>query len=626
MYDNEVKSQKIQKEKKNRKKISLPTFRINVNFKSAFKKFGILALCVFVFIFISTKMSQNSEKKVFEKNFETLKTSAYKYFKENEKPEEINEEFNITLQDLIDEDLIKPLTDKKGNVCDSDSSTVTLTKKTNTKYDLVAHLDCNEKEEDKSFSLTYSNKNTSSTNKPSEGKTIYYKLQKEVTTDNFQYSCPDGYTLNGKYCYGKATTLTATPVAKYKTTSAKTTKATYKRPQDEYEYVEYIEMPTEVSYKCTDSKATLVGDKCILTKNAQMKEDTTYECSEGELEDKKCIITIAATKKDYDYVCPSGKLFNDTFCRLTRNYISSYSCPSDYPNRDGDRCYYSEKADRDWGEWHFSSRKTYTREMDDTDSKKYELVDSYEGTNGRTRYVYKVYTRSKGYICYENDNEDVELNGSRCYHYTNGYEDKDCPSGYDLSDDETECIKIINATKKKSKVSYVCPDEYKPYGSGENTTCKKYVDAKAIVSTKPVCSSGYNATQNADGSYSCTKEWDATKIDSTIDYVCPTGYEKKGSGTKTKCYKKTTNEGYYYCKNSEAKLENDQCIVEAKTELIGYKCPSGYDLNGDKCVKVLSGDKVKATKTNDPDIDITYKWSDKKSESGWTFTGETKEM
>jgi len=60
--------------------------------------------------------------------------------------------------------------------------------------------------------------------------------------------------------------------------------------------------------------------------------------------------------------------------------------------------------------------------------------------------------------------------------------------------------------------------------------------------------------------------------------------------------------------------------------LIGYKCPTGYDLTNNKCVKVLAGDKVKATKTNDPDIDVTYKWSDKKSEAGWTWTGETKEM
>jgi len=49
-------------------------------------------------------------------------------------------------------------------------------------------------------------------------------------------------------------------------------------------------------------------------------------------------------------------------------------------------------------------------------------------------------------------------------------------------------------------------------------------------------------------------------------------------------------------------------------------------LTNNKCVKVLAGDKVKATKTNDPDIDVTYKWSDKKSEAGWTWTGETKEM
>ena len=139
---------------------------------------------------MTTKLGQSGENKVFEKNLETMKTGAYKYFKENERPIEVNDEYHITLQDLIDEDFIEPLTDKKGNTCDTDASTLTLTKKTKTKYDLVAHLTCQDKEEDKSFSLTYSN-TTNSSNTTDDGKIIYYKLQKEVTTDNYQYSCPE---------------------------------------------------------------------------------------------------------------------------------------------------------------------------------------------------------------------------------------------------------------------------------------------------------------------------------------------------------------------------------------------------------------------------------------------------
>lgn len=629
MYDEELKTEDIKKEKKTKKewkKISLPTFRLNINFKAVWKKFGILVLAVFAFIFISTKLGQSSENKVFEKNLETVKTGAYKYFKENEKPSEIDEEYNITLQDLIDEDFIKPLTDKKGNLCDNDSSTVTLTKKTKTKYDLLVNLNCNEKEEDKSFSLTYSSSdNSNSSDKTEDGKTIYYKLQKEVTTDNYQYSCPNGYTLNGTYCYGASTTLTATPVAKYKTTPAKTSKATYKKPTEEYEYVEVVELKVDASYQCSDKNAVLKGDKCIITKDAKQVTDVSYSCTEGTLDGNKCIITKDAKQINYKYTCPSGKLVGDDQCRLTRDYYASYSCSSDYPYRNGDRCYYTEKAEREWLEWHFSSKKTYTREMDDTDSTKYELVDSYEGANGKTRYVYKVYTRSKGYVCYPNDNEDVELKGNRCYYYVDGYEDKRCPNGYDLSDDETECYKLVNATKKRTSITYTCPDGYSKSGSGKNTKCIKKIDANKASSIAATCDTGYTLTTENNKNI-CTKEITAIKVEESIEYVCPTGYEQKGTGINSKCYRKTTQEGYYYCKNPEAKLEEDKCIVDAKTELVGYKCPSGYDLNGDKCVKVLTGDKVKATKTNNPDIDVTYKWSDKKKESGWTWTGETKEM
>ena len=622
MYDEGMKPKLKQQKQESttKKKISLPNFSFHFNSSNVLKKIGILVLAVFAFIFITTKISQSGNKKVLDKNLETMKTSAYKYFKENSRPEEVNEEYQVSLQELIESDFIKPLTDKKGNACDSDASNVIIKKKSSTKYNLTASISCNNEEKEKNFNLTYANQSSSS-----NGKTVYYKLQKEVSSDNFTYSCPNGYVLNGTYCYSNATTLTATPIAKYTTTSAKTSKASYKKPSDEYEYVEPVEEVIEAGYTCTDKNATLVGDKCIVTKEPTWNEENVYSCSEGTLDGKKCVITTPAIKKDYKYICPNGKLIGEDQCELTRDYRSTYACPSDYPSRDNDRCYYTSRPEKDWGEWKYSSRQTFSREMDDTDSVMYEFVESYEASGGKTKFVYKKYIRSKEYYCDDIDGEDVELKGSRCYHYVSAFEDKMCPSGYSLNDEETECVRYVAASKKKSSITYSCPSDYKKRGSGNNTECYKSVDAKVNVTSVPNCPSSYTAVMNTNGTYTCQKETNAKQTKETIQYICPTGYEQNGSGKYTKCYKKTTTEGYYYCKNSKARLEGTECIIDATSTFKGYQCPSGYQLNGEKCVKTISGDKIKATKTNNPEIKLTYKWSTKKSESGWTWTGESEE-
>lgn len=621
MYDEGMKPKlKQKKDKVFPKKFTMPKFSFSFPSSNVFKKIGILLLAVFAFIFITTKISQSGNKKILDKNLETMKTGAYKYFKENSRPEEVNEEYQVSLKELIDSDVMEPLKDKKGNVCDTEASNVILKKKSSTKYSLTASISCDSEAKEKDFSLTYANQSTNN-----NGTTTYYKLQKEVNVDHYTYSCPDGYILNGTYCYSNATTLTATPIAKYTTTPAKTSKASYKKPTDEYEYVEPVEEVLESNYYCSDSRATLVGDKCILTKEPTWKEDKIYSCNEGVLDGKSCVIEVPAIKKDYKYTCPSGKLIGEDQCELKRNYRSSYACPSDYPSRDGDRCYYTSRAEKDWGEWHYSSRQTFSKEMNDTDSVMYEFVESYESSGGRTKYVYKKYTRTKEYYCEDSDTEDVELRGSRCYYYTSAFEDKICPSGYSLSEDEMECVRYVEATKKKTSTTYSCPEGYRKRGSGKDSECYKSVDAIEKIDRIPSCSSGYTSVLNDNGSYTCQKETNAKKTTETTQYICPTGYEQKGSGKYTKCYKKTTLEGYYYCKNSKAHLEGTECIVDATSTFKGYQCPSGYQLSGNQCVKSISGDKVKATKTNNPEIKFTYKWSKKKSETGWTWTGESEE-
>lgn len=517
MYDENIQLKELKSRKKkekeqkeviteneNEKTEKKATYSFQLNYQSVLKKIGILVLVVFAFIFITTKIAQNSADKVLEKNLDTIKNGAYKYFKENNRPSEKDEEYTITLQDLIDDSFVSPIKDKKGKVCNAKQSEITISKKTSTKYNLVANLECNNNSLAKEYTLTYSSNSTASSN----NSLVYYKLQKEVVTNNYQYSCPTGYVLDGKSCYSKSSTITATPIAQYKTTSSRTVKASYKKVDDTYEYVEPVEITTPETYSCP-SNSTLVGNKCMVTKD----------------------------------------------------YKTTYTCSSFYPKKSGSRCYYTDSATQAWTNWTYIAEQTFSSKKTSTSTKKYELLRTYK-ENGKTKYVYAYSTRVKEYVCPTSNNETVELKGKKCYHYVNATVTKTCATGYSL---------------------------------------------------------------NADGSQ-CVKYTDADKIASKTTYVCPTGYEQKGTGENMQCYKKITHEGFYYCKSDGYSLVGDQCVREASTQLVGYKCPTGYNLSGNQCVKTLSGNKVSATKTNDPEINVTYKWSTKKSESGWVWTGETKEL
>ena len=68
-------------------------------------------------------------------------------------------------------------------------------------------------------------------------------------------------------------------------------------------------------------------------------------------------------------------------------------------------------------------------------------------------------------------------------------------------------------------------------------------------------------------------------------------------------------------------------VYESKTndKLIGYRCESGYALNGKKCSKTYTKDiNVKATPNYKTVFGYEYKWHTSKTLSGWTFTGNTR--
>lgn len=458
---------KLKKEKPKEKKKAF-FYRLHFDFRSFFKKFGILAIVFFLFILVTTKVNKNADHKILEKNMDIIKNGAYQYFKSNNRPTENDEEYTISLQDLIDDEFVEPFHTKKGVVCDMEQSEVVISKQSETKYQLITHLLCNQEDIQKEYTLTYAKdieNEESDFNKDNREnlETTYYKLKKEESTNHYSYSCPEGYTLSGKKCYSNAKTLTVNPIARYKTISKKVKKASLKKDDDRYIYVKPIKTTISDVYSCSDS-ATLVGTKCLYTKD----------------------------------------------------YNVTTSCPDPFTKKKDNRCYYTTKADTYWSDWSFISEVETISKRTTSEKNRYDLVDSYR-KNGKKYYVYNHFVRFMNYYCKKDKNESVELNGSTCYHYNNMIQNKTCSIGYTLSADGSRCEKYTNASKKKGSIEYSCPTGYKKSGRDENTKC--YIQEE--VAGYYYCpSEGYHLEGDQ-----CIREA-STEF---IGYKCPSGYSLNGN-------------------------------------------------------------------------------------------------
>ena len=85
--------------------------------------------------------------KVFSANLTEMKEAAIPYFTEGNLPTVEEESTTITLQEMIDNKLILPLTDKNGDKCSNKDSYVSITKKKESNYQLKVYLKCPEEQD-----------------------------------------------------------------------------------------------------------------------------------------------------------------------------------------------------------------------------------------------------------------------------------------------------------------------------------------------------------------------------------------------------------------------------------------------------------------------------------------------
>ncbi len=628
MYEEKEKTEKIKDNEKKVKKISFKADWVSIVIKLA-----ILLAFAFLFIYVFTKLKGDSSEKIFDKNVEMMRAGAYTYFKEEEnRPNSVDEEYDLTLQDMINSSLISELKDKKKNVCDKENSYASLTKESATKYNLHIYLLCNGDSKEKDYSVTYKEtKTTTKDNKDTEEKkdeqvkenssnntsnennnttsdtslTTIYEYKKQVRSAE-SYDCPDGFVLNGQYCYSESKLLTVDATPKYKVIPASNTAANYSAPKTEYEYANPIVTKSASTLYC-DSGYQLVNGVCQKTINATASNKTNYSCTSGTLSGTNCIIKTKGTKVPATYSCNNGTLIGKSICRLTSSV--KYRCTKGTYDKNKESCYVYVNANPLYTNWKLDNIYQYKTAPKNSNTITYEFAGV--GSNGLSRY--KRYTRTiSGYDC----PSGTYYKNGKCKVYKSSYLVKYCDSGYTLNGTETKCY-VDTLAPIKTAATIKCPSGYTKVGN----ECQKTVKATKNISTTYKCPSGYQLNGKT-----CIKKVTAkTKSGSEI-YTCPQGYTKTGTGGSTKCSKSKTTKSYYYCQDSAARLVNNRCVKDQIKEFVSYKCPSGYELSGDKCYKYTSTDKIKATKIDGEVIREETMWSAKKSVSGWERTGRSKKV
>ncbi len=305
--------------------------------------------------------------------------------------------------------------------------------------------------------------------------------------------------------------------------------------------------------------------------------------------------------------CTVEKITQYQFKKLVTGTKTNYSCKAGY-TLDGKYCIKSVVADT----------KDATTKKEETTT----LTESATPvvTAGTKTKVNTIVTEKKRYV----NRVETVVPGTtttkrEAYDCTKTQTKPSCKTIYTQVPYNCDCVnKFINGQTKttcnvcyKSVPEQKCEDIKQEY----TDTCYRDVTTTTPSTTKYSCPVG----SKSEGSGSNLKCY---VVDKT--YSCPsTANLTEGSGSSLKCYQVTNGKIEYKCSKAGYTLNGKTCTkVEPKVSYV-KSCASGYKLEGDKCVKYTT-EKVNATAKKVNTKYYTYKWSDKKTLSGYTSTGKTR--
>ena len=660
-------------------------YKLGFNWKNIFIKVALLILFIILIIWlIPNKGSNPLYDKIFNDNIQTMKEAARNYYTIDKLPVNVGESTKLTLQEMLDKHMLLEFRDKNNNTCSTTESYVQVTKTGDKEYVLKVQLSCGKQvdyilDTIGCYDICVDDECTTIV-EPSEptDNEIEYEFKQPVT-GGINYTCPSGYTLSGTKCY-KNGSQSINATINYKNEQ----KVENAIKNDGGSYLVYADPLTKVGNLKCPTGYTPNGDRCVKNYNATILSSSgQFTCPSGyTLSGTRCFKSYSATYnsgsitytcpsgytrsgttcyKSYtasyqsgttSYYCPNGGTLQGTKCIYTASYkagTTKYTCP--YGNISGSNCIYKATTSTSYGAWYvvesYSKTTTMATYSNETEKLVYNGI-TYKYTCGTpskcpvkaAHYNYTKYRRSKNnnyscpsygaksdgkgnciytatktttggsYYCPYSGN--LDSTGKRCTYNASkstGNGRYYCPNGGTLNN--KTCVISTPATKKSGSGSYTCPQG----GDLSGSTCILSISAnRGTASTVMSCPYGGSLSGSK-----CTNYLDGV---STTVYYCPSGYTTSGSGSNITCSKKVTSNSSYYCKNANATLKDGKCYVTVKT-ISGYTCPTGYSLNGTKCIKG-SETVINATASGNNNSTYKYTWSKQSYLEGWIPAGKTR--
>ncbi len=369
----------------------------------------------------------------------------------------------------------------------------------------------------------------------------------------------------------------------------------------EYEFKKQ-ETTTKIKYSCA-SGYKLDGKKCVKktlidTQSAEQTSTTTHEIVEPAtlvVVGSQCVSADRITNKTY-----TDKITNKSYTdKITDKEYTDKVSTKEYTDKITNK-EYTEKITTTTPDTtkqeDYPCTKYKTERKCTTTYQTYTYSCNCTGSWYHGQYVTSCSTCTGSTPVESCSNVQVPYNDT-CHRTVTvpGGTTYSCPSGYtkEGSGSSLKCYKNV----------YSCPSGYTKEGSGSTLKCYKNVYS---------CPSGY--TKEGSGStLKCYKNV----------YSCPAGYAFDPTKSQTLCYKCTDGETYYTCPDKTYTLDGKQCKKTVTDTTTDLKCPSGYELEGNKCNKYKTETKD-ATGKKETSTSWKYKWSNKSTLSGWTKTGKTR--
>jgi hypothetical protein len=428
-----------------------------LNIRSLIGKIIFIIIFVLLMIWLLPKVPNMTPfySNVFRENISYMQEAAESHFTNERLPQNLNEEVKLTLQEMINQNLIIPFVDKNGNSCDESRSYVSVTKNSND-YTLKINLICDDEEKYIVETLGCYDKCGDSCTK--EETALEYQFKKSSKKTTTSCSCPSGYVDKDGSCYKSiiSSKIDAKPVKESDSYYI------YKANKIENKIPGKVIVTEGSSYDSCPTGFNPIGNgKC--GKSPDTTVDKTYKCPSG-----------------YTHISGSGANMvcqaNQEKCGSCQPYTAAeksklgssyeYCGKTDMvPSCTNGNCvgyvlvYYYQSCGKDTtGPNLISSNEDYCKQGDLING--LCVVDAVTKTTGKTSDCETGFTKAivdgntTCYkISYESKCEKAEdlLNGDTCSRLIIGkFKYYECPQNEGYVPDGAFCYKVTDDTKKLS--------------------------------------------------------------------------------------------------------------------------------------------------------------------------------